>query len=349
MGAAATFAQELERAIEEAVTGLFQEIGNERLYAFALYTSGEDDFAYVCASANTEEGLTRIARKYAEERPAYAGEPARRQLRWSAPDWEWHAFAKGVHELHLPEGDGESRDRKVYDAFIRALAALDRRGVFGKGSLRPTLAIMCGDMSDEFLLKSLAKLNSKAVVETYRAEHAPGPFLDELNRMPAGARLDEVLELYRDLALDLETPRAVAARQRNVTHYALEPVIAKLGRVVTPRLLDLVEEHGFGPTFNARGSAAWMKHGAFTPEADLATSAIHLAGSCGLAASDVSRIQDLMARRIELDRQVDGPASVLAANAARVLRAALPRRFPEVVQNARTNHLENAEAFLRRA
>jgi hypothetical protein len=344
--AKASFARELERALETAVAQLAGQVGKERLYAFVLYTSGQDDFSYVCASANTEEGLTRIAKRYAAKDPGYSGEAGRKQLRWSAPDWEWHDFSKAVGTLELPAGEDAARDRRVYRTFVDALAALDRRGAFGKGTRRPALAVMCGDMSDEFFLKSLAKLNSKAVVEAYRVEQTPGPFLDELERMPVTARLATALELYRDLALELRSARAAAARRRNVTHYALEPVIAKLGRAATPKLLGLVEEHGFGPNFNVKGTAAWEAHGAFPLEACLATSAIRLTGICGLTAKDVARLQALLARRVDIDRGIDGPTSVLAANAARALHTAFPARFPVAVQNGRTNHLENAEAFL---
>jgi hypothetical protein len=342
------FAQELQQALRAAVAELQEKIGNERLYAFALYTSGQDDFSYVCTSANTEEGLARRAAAYASENPDYAGDVGPKRLRWCAPDWDWHNFFEAVSRLQLPAGAGAARDEKVYATFVDALRTLEQDGAFAWSPVRPTLAVMCGDMDDAFLLMSLSKLNPKPIVEAYRKEHTPGPFLDALVRFPAAYQLDTALPLYRELALDLETPQAADARRRNVTHYDLEPLIKNLGTAATSRLLDLVEENGFGQMFNVKGSAAWKKHGAFTVEENLATSAMLLVGKAGLAATDVERVQVLLARRVELDRAVEGPTSPLAAITARVLHAAFPRRFPVAKQNDRTNQLDNPDPFLRR-
>jgi hypothetical protein len=346
-GRMASFAQELHDALWTAVSQLRERIGNERLYAFALYTSGQDDFSYVCASANTEEALTRVAATYATRNAEYVGEAGRKLLRWSAPDWEWHDCAKEVSCVQLPVGEGAARDAKVYTAFIHALRALQQEGAFGENLPTPTLAVMCGDMDAAFLLRSLAKLNPKPIVDAYRKEHTPGPFLDELVRMPVASQLDAALTLYRELSLDLMTPQATDARRRNVSEYDLEALISDLGSVAVSRLLDLVEENGFGPTFNARDGAAWKKRGAFTAEADLAASAMLLVEKAGIKKDHVERIQALLARRVELDRAVTGPTSVLAAIAARVLNKAFRRRFPEAQQNERTNHLDNPEPFLR--
>jgi hypothetical protein len=133
-----------------------------------------------------------------------------------------------------------------------------------------------------------------------------------------------------------------------VSHYDLEPLIKNLGTAATSRLLDLVEENGFGQTFNVKGSAAWKKHGAFTLAENLATSAMLLVGKAGLTPTDVERVQALLARRVELDRAVEGPTPLLATVAARVLRATFPKRFPVPKQNDRTNQLDNVEPFLRR-
>ena len=49
------FGNRLERALAAAVAALEPRIGAEQLYALVLYTSGQSDFSYVCASANGSE------------------------------------------------------------------------------------------------------------------------------------------------------------------------------------------------------------------------------------------------------------------------------------------------------
>jgi hypothetical protein len=164
----------------------------------------------VCASANTEEGLTRRAAVYASRKPEYAGDVGPKRLRWCASDWEWHNFSEGVSRLQLPAGAGAARDEKVYAAFIDALRTLEQEGAFAWSLVRPTLAVMCGDMNDAFLLRSLSKLNPKPIVEAYRKEHTPGPFLDALVRFPAAQQLDIALP-------SIASSRSASRRRRQPT------------------------------------------------------------------------------------------------------------------------------------
>ncbi len=340
------FGEALERALTTACAELDARIGSERLYALVLYTSGEADFSYLCASAGTEEGLTRIAARYAASNSRYAGEAGRRDLRWSIADWELHDFATSVSELELPPGDGADRDRELLAVFSDALARAAATGPLARRRPAPILAVTCGDMSHDFFLRSLARLNPPAVVAEYRREHTPGPFLDELSRLPPAQRLEAVLGLFRDLTLARDTPLANDARRRNVTQYALEPLVTALGAAAVPRLLDWVEEHGFGPAFNEKGSEAWKRHGAVALESELASDAVDMVGEIGLGAPEVERLQALLARRVDLDREAKPPVSSLAVIIARVLHQAFPKRFPQEKQNSRTCRLDNAAAFL---
>lgn len=340
------FGEELERALTTACAELDARIGSERLYALVLYTSGEADFSYLCASAGTEEGLTRIAARYAASDARYAGEAGRRDLRWSFADWELHDFATSVSELELPPGSGAERDRELLAVFSDALARAAATGPLARRRPAPILAVTCGDMSHDFFLRSLARLNPPAVVAEYRREHTPGPFLDELSRLPPAQRLEVVLGLFRDLTLARDTPLSNDARRRNVTQYALEPLVTGLGAPAVPRLLDWVAEHGFGPAFNEEGSEAWKRHGAVTLESRLAGAAAGLVGKIGLGAPEVERLQAILARRADLDREAKPPVSSLAAIIARVLHQAVPKRFPREKQNSRTCRLDNAAAFL---
>jgi hypothetical protein len=77
-----TLSAQLTDAVAEAARTLHRTIGNEHLYSFALYTSGENGFVYVCVSANTEEGLDEKLQQYAARGHTVDSSG----LRWSAPD-----------------------------------------------------------------------------------------------------------------------------------------------------------------------------------------------------------------------------------------------------------------------
>jgi hypothetical protein len=116
--------------------GHFAKRSRASIYSFALYTSGEDDFVCVCASANTEEGLVEKEHQYS----AREFDPSR--LRWSAPDWKCHDFSQPVRELALPEGSSVRRDREVYKAFVTALRQADQAGAFGRGAAREQVTLL---------------------------------------------------------------------------------------------------------------------------------------------------------------------------------------------------------------
>lgn len=238
-----TFSAQLTDAVAEAARSLHRTIANEHLYSFALYTSGEYDFVYVCASANTEEGLDeKLQQDAARGRAADSS-----GLRWSAPDWKYHDFFRQVREVALPEGSSARRDQEVYKAFVAALKRADDDGAFGHGAARENVAVLivCGDMSEEFLSKGLKLLNPKIVVDRYLLTSTPEGLLAEIDQQPPDMRVQTLLEIYRDLALGRSTEAVRIARSRMlVNHSQLEPNIARLGALAVPRILDLIEEFG---------------------------------------------------------------------------------------------------------
>jgi hypothetical protein len=177
-----SFGAQLTDAVRAATASLKEEIGDEKLCAFALYTSGQEGFDYVCASACTEEGLARAvasskARRKKQGRDT-SDEELESALRWSPGDWEQHDFSPEVSAIKLPPRDekgDDKRDAAIYAAFVKALKTADEEGLFGKGAKRTrlTLAILCGDMSAEFLLKGIKRLNPPAVVKRYVDAHTP--------------------------------------------------------------------------------------------------------------------------------------------------------------------------------
>ena len=323
------FRRELTEALRVAHDELRAAVGKQRLYGFVVYTGGETDFGYVCASANTEEALGRDA-----------------ALRWSVPDWEHHDFSTAVGRIAVPAGN----DAKVYGDMVAALAALDAERRFGVGAARAKviLNVVCGDMSEAFFVRGLRKLNPAPVAKRWIAENTPGPYLDALEKkLPKARRLAALVALREDLALGRDTATVRAARSRMVTEYALEPRIARAGAAAIPLLVDTIERYAAGPAFNRPGSAAWKAHGASTAENKLSTGSAFLIAECGVPdEAATARLVALIARRAAADRKARGPVSTLAENIARVLHRTRPARFPPTKMSATTNQLLNVADYV---
>lgn len=348
---APTFRSRLIRALRDARTELASRIEGERLYAFALYTSGESDFDYVCASAQTEEALRRQVDSLALRSPSEGDRATlEHSLRWSAPDWAWHDFSSAVAELELPPSGEGARDARTYADFVAALRALDQEGLFGEGEARNEVAllVLCGDMSDDFFLRGMKKLNPPEVVRRYLDEHTPEPLHRRLDALPAPERRRAYVSLYVDLALGRDSALAAEARRRHLTYFgSLADKLREQDADVLDDLLAIVETHGFGPTFNERGTPEFERVGVFAAAQQLATAAALLIRSFGLRSElDVRRLQAVLRRRMDMDADVEGPVSTLPANVARVLHELRPTRFPKQRMSSHTNRLENPEPFL---
>ena len=70
--------------LRKAIAGVRAKLGEEDVYAIALYSSPE--CVYVTLSANTEQGLERVA-------ASYGGDVRLRSmsLRWNPADWDFHS------------------------------------------------------------------------------------------------------------------------------------------------------------------------------------------------------------------------------------------------------------------
>ncbi len=342
----AVFRRELTRRTADAVLELRRRIGSETAYAFALFTSGERGFAWVRASANTEEGLARRADRMAEDDTRFRGEAGRRLLRWRAPEWEYHDFSHGLREVHFPDPveRRESLDAAIYEAFVGALKAVDRAGLFGRGAERAflTVNILCDQPSPAFFGKGLVRLNPIPTVERHRHETAREPFVRCVNRAPRRERMRIWLALYEDLYMEWRTAIAEEARARGFSPWDVEEELVRFGPKVVPKLVDLVAHYGFASAFDhARGLE--------TREVWLAGSALFLARRVGLVTEkEIARLQRLVGEFVERDRRLR-VASTLAENTARVLHELRPRRFPPTVMDPQTYKLLNPEPYLGRS
>jgi hypothetical protein len=340
------FRRALAQGTAEAVQDLRRRIGSETLYGFALFTSGERDFAWVRASANTEEGLARRADSRAEADTRFRGESGRRLLRWNAPEWAYHDCSGAIRALALPP-PGDRRptlDAALYEAFVGALKAVDRAGLFGRGAERAflTVNILCDHPSPAFFRRGLVRLNPVPTVERHRHETQAAPFIRCVNRAPRRERMRIWLALYEDLYMEWRTAIAEEARARGFSPWEVEEELARFGPKVVPRLVDLVAHYGFASAFD-------HNRGLETREVWLAGSALFLVRRIGLVAErEIERLQRLVGEFVERDRRLR-VASTLAENTARVLHELRPRRFPPTVMDPLTYKLLNAEPYLLRA
>ncbi|HEY6100327.1 MAG TPA: DUF4303 domain-containing protein [Anaeromyxobacter sp.] len=339
------FRRDLARRTAEAVQELRRRIGSQRLYAFALFTSGEAGYAFVRASANTEEGLARRADRMAEADTRFHGEAGRRLLRWRAPEWAYHDFSEGVRAVALPDPAGrrETLDAAIYQTFVGALKAVDRAGLFGRGAERAflTVNVLCEHPSPAFFRKGLARLNPVPTVDRHQHETAPVPFIRCVNRAPRRERMRIWLALYEDLYMEWKTAIAEEARARGFSPWEVEEELVKFGPKLVPRLVDMLEHYGFASAFD-------HNRGLETREVWLAGSALFLARRIGLVAErEIARLQRLVGEFVERDRRLR-VASTLAENTARVLHELRPRRFPPTVMDPLTYKLLNPERYLLR-
>ncbi len=340
------FRRDLARRTAEAVQDLRRRTGSEALYGFALFTSGESGFSWVRASANTEEGLTRRADQHAKADTRFRGESGRRLLRWNASEWPYHDFSEGVRALEVP--DPASRrptlDPALYEAFVGALKAVDRAGLFGRGAERAflTVNVLCDQPSPAFFGRGLVRLNPIATVERYRHETAAAPFTRCVNRAPRRERMRIWLALYEDLYMMWKTPIAEEARARGFSPWEVEDELVKFGPKIVPKIVDLLAHYGFAPAFD-------HNRGLETREVWLAGSALFLARRIGLVSEkEIERLQRLVGEFVERDRRLR-VASTLAENTARVLHELRPRRFPPTVMDPLSYKLLNPEPYLLRA
>lgn len=339
------FRRDLARRTAEAAQDLRRRIGSEHLYAFALFTSGESAFGSVRASANTEEGLTRRARLMAETDTRFRGEAGRRLLRWNTPEWAYHDFSEGVRAIPFPEASGRrpTLDAAVYEAFLGALKAADRAGLFGRGAERAflTVNVLCDRPSPAFFRRGLVRLNPVPTVERHEHETAMQPFARCVNRAPRRERMRIWLALYEDLYMEWKTPIAEEARARGYSPWEVEDELVKFGPKLVPKLVDMLEHYGYASAFD-------HNRGLETREVWLAGCALFLARRIGLVAEkEIERLQRLVQGFVERDRRLR-VASTLAENVARVLHELRPRRFPESVMDPLTCKLLNPEPYLLR-
>ncbi len=338
------FKRYLTESVNLALLELQNLIKTEHLYAISLFTSGENNFSYICVSANTEEGLQEKVNLYRNQNNRLTDNTLNKNLRWSVPDWKYHDFSTKVASIELPDDSDTKRDSKIYSILVSCLKNLQKNKIIKNKEI--ACLITCGDMSDEFLLKGIKRLNSETFIEKFIREYTPQPFLDYLNSLPDSTRIVTVFNLYVDISLNINSNLCIEAKSRNINQYQLKPVIAKFGSSAIPRLLDIIEENGFKQIYYDSSSEEYKKYGVHTLENQLSTSSAFLIEKCGrISVSETLRIQTMIKKILEHETSLT-KKSTLPENLARILHNLNPKKFPNTLMNPKTNFLENFDKFI---
>ena len=152
--------RELASSIRAAWDTYRATLGHEQPYAFGLYVVSEDGLIIGSAYA-TEQAIAQRAEEYAF---MIEGDSATRAriIRWWDADW---AHANDLRSLFDRANAMIARAPVPRDAYVEALLTLDR-ALFGD----LVLGVFGGERRD--VERSVARLNSPAIVERYRAEVA---------------------------------------------------------------------------------------------------------------------------------------------------------------------------------
>jgi hypothetical protein len=171
--------EKLRYAVVEASAEAFRLIQRnhvgERFYAFALYTVPLGDSLH--PTANTEESLTRLAKRMVEPSPESHKDlgAEERELRWAASEWEYfegEPYFSEVHKLLTQIAPSVEEAHLLHATYRKALKELDRRGIFGTGADRDRIVInlFWGDRDDSQFLEWARELNPKPAFERYRKD-----------------------------------------------------------------------------------------------------------------------------------------------------------------------------------
>jgi hypothetical protein len=164
-------------ATRHAALALFREFQSETFYYFALVTTGEAHAPVV--TAWSLEALAASSAKHLSD-PSAASE-----LKWSSADSPYYGYGEGCfEEVGRLFAEFEPMDpsdpsawswayTKKMDAMERALAKLDREGLFGTGVLRNRIVVNVECMPpDQSNRERALRLNPKEALIDWLVEAA---------------------------------------------------------------------------------------------------------------------------------------------------------------------------------
>ncbi len=158
-----------------AFTNVQKQNAGEMFYTFALQTL--DDTSGVYAAANTEAGYVACIESYQHRDEEHR--PSERSCRW---DWGMWQFAsidpRSFDSIYDVLNNGTWRGEQGYEfnavvfaSMVAALKDLDSEGLFGRGSDRERITLLCtvhDSYSNVWVQEeSVARLNGPAAHDTF--------------------------------------------------------------------------------------------------------------------------------------------------------------------------------------
>jgi hypothetical protein len=153
-------------ALKTAITSQYKKLAAKYpdLYGYALYTT--DDLAGLHGVANRESSLT-VSLK----------DKMYNFNRYFAVEWKESGFGKfdsvnkllnKLFESHCDERSELRED--ILNLCLDVLSQLERDGLFGPRTTKRFVGICIGDSSDEVMLKSVKRLNSRSVAKAFESQ-----------------------------------------------------------------------------------------------------------------------------------------------------------------------------------
>jgi hypothetical protein len=153
-------------ALKTAIAAQYKKLAAKYpdLYGYALYTT--DDLAGLGGVANRESSLTVPPK-----------DKMYNYYRYFAVEWNERGFGKfdNVNKLLIKLLEGQSDEfselrEDVLNVCLDVLCQLEGDGLFGPRTTKRFVAICIADSGDEVMLKSVKRLNSRAVAKAYESQ-----------------------------------------------------------------------------------------------------------------------------------------------------------------------------------
>ena len=327
---------------------------NVRVYALAV--SFDSAYASPALCLNTERGFAQMLARYHDQSP----EKLRRfgGTGWNPPDFMHFDIAPASEATRRLSAKYEAKLETCTDRVAETLAkrlaetllsavttltgsldTLDRTPDF-IAYIWPTDVTEVG-----FVALMRRTVDAPQFERLFPEVRATERFMAELGQRPTAEQAGFWAAAMCDLELEVVSPSADMLRRLGRTQYDATDALQALGADAIPELVRIAEEHALPDEFNERGSAERKRHGAVTPRAKLASSALlTLTTLSGGSDEMVDRLQALLQRLHERDRgrALAGSNGPLTARAMHALR---PRRFPNAQFSSSTTHLLNFVDF----
>ena len=343
----------LTRELSVAWDALRERARDERIYSFAIFTSGE--WGYLLATGNTVEGLERAVQAEVARGDSRGASMAREALRWSYCDSEFHgALPELTASQALLQDDAASREESEFEAYVEAVCSccvealrlLDAGGTFGADEARGSVAlnIVMGDMSEEFWDEGLKELNPEATYLRYSRLHATAESsaARTAGMTPAAQAAYWVTQYVECAEGHLWHPHTTCD---GFDRMEIENALVQLGVAAVPAIVSEIERAVLEPTSYVDRAESELGPLWATP-ALRAFGILFTLGRIGtIDDGSVDRLRKLIARLVARDetREWTDPS---AENLARMLYQLRPKQFPPTQLDPHTNHLRNPAAFV---